>query len=384
MNRVEELGDRLRQLKALHDSGAIADEVYALARAPLERELVAAAGVTDLAPRPGRGLVLALALAVLLIGVLGYRLTGAPMHAGLGPGAAAPVTDMAGQGEAPVTARQIGELLERMVQRLQERPDDAAGWSLLARSYAAMGRFPEAVAAFERVRALGGEDAAVLADHADVLAAQAEGRFTPEAEGLVARALALEPDNLKALALSGSIAYDRGDFATAVARWERVAAALPQGDAIREQLLAGIGRARQAGGLPVGSRGAVSAAAPATAPADLSASAVSGLVTLSPALAARARPEDTVFVVARPAQGSRMPLVVLRRQVKDLPLSFTLDDSMAMAPGATLSAHREVVIVARVSASGSAASQPGDLLAETAPVAPGSRGVQVEIDTVVP
>jgi cytochrome c-type biogenesis protein CcmH len=110
---------------------------------------------------------------------------------------------------------------------------------------------------------------------------------------------------------------------------------------------------------------------------------VSGRVTLAKSLAAQAGPSDTLFVFARPADGSRMPLALLRAQVKDLPLEFSLDDSLAMNPAARISGAKQVVIGARISKSGQAMPQPGDLQGFSAPVAVGARGVAVEITETV-
>lgn len=111
--------------------------------------------------------------------------------------------------------------------------------------------------------------------------------------------------------------------------------------------------------------------------------AVSGVVSLAPALAAKADPQDTVFVFARAAEGPRMPLAILRKQVKDLPLTFTLDDSMAMTPAAKLSSAQRVIVGARISKRGDATAQPGDLQGLSAPVAPGASGLKIEIAQVV-
>jgi cytochrome c-type biogenesis protein CcmH len=107
-------------------------------------------------------------------------------------------------------------------------------------------------------------------------------------------------------------------------------------------------------------------------------------VSLSPALAAKAQPGDTVFVFARPADGARMPLALLRRQVKDLPLNFDLDDSLAMSPQARLSSVQRVVVSARVSKSGQAQPQPGDFEGSSAAVAVGATGLKLVIERVVP
>ena len=101
-------------------------------------------------------------------------------------------------------------------------------------------------------------------------------------------------------------------------------------------------------------------------------------------LAARAAPTDTVFIFARADGGPPLPLAVLRKQVRDLPLEFTLDDSMAMAPSLKLSYFAEVVIGARVSRSGGAAPQSGDLQGLSKPVKVGATGIAVVIDTALP
>jgi cytochrome c-type biogenesis protein CcmH len=118
-------------------------------------------------------------------------------------------------------------------------------------------------------------------------------------------------------------------------------------------------------------------------PLQAAAPAVSGTVTLDPALAAQAAPGDAVFVFARAAAGGRMPLAVQKARVADLPLPFKLDDRLAMSPGMTVSGAKQVVVVARVSKSGQAAPSAGDLAAEVAPVAPGAANVAVRIDRVI-
>lgn len=438
--QINALRQQLHALQARHDSGALSADALAQARLPLERLLVDAVlkpAVTPPAaslptasrlaasppaapadPQPSRRLQGGLALAVLALALLGYAFTGSPGSAGWGPAPAdaANATNAtnaaasagtagdaatAADSSAQPTPAQVAEMVDRLAQRLKDRPDDAAGWALLARAYSAMGRFAEAVPAYDKVLALTGESADLLADSADALAGLNQGKLSALALARVERALVLDPDNVKALALAGSAAFDARDFATAVRQWQRVESALPADSAFRRQIQASLAEARQLGGLAAGAPAAAGPPASATISATSSAaappgtppgasnaaaaarSAVSGRVTLDPALAARAGANDTVFVFARAASGPRMPLAVLRKQVKDLPFDFTLDDSMAMAPTAKISGQAQVVLSARISPRGDALPQAGDLTGQSTAVAPGTRNIALRISGVL-
>jgi len=246
---------------------------------------------------------------------------------------------------------------------------------MLGRSYTVLGRVDDALPAYAKAVALRGNDASTLADYADALATKNGGQATAESDAIVARALLANPTHLKALALAGTSAFERADYAGAVRYWEKMALSLPPDSPDAPRLQASLDEARKRGG--IAAPATATAAAPSVAAGAKT--SVSGTVTLSPALAGKASPTDTVFVFARASQGPRMPLAVLRAQVKDLPLSFKLDDSMAMAPSARISGAAQVVVGARISKSGNAVPQPGDLAGESAPVAPGASGVAITI-----
>ena len=136
---------------------------------------------------------------------------------------------------------------------------------------------------------------------------------------------------------------------------------------------------------PCDERNTAVAAALSPAAMALPGSAVSGTVSLSPALAKLAGPDDTVFIYARAADGGqRMPLAIQRRQVKDLPIAFTLDDSSSMSPAARISGVKQVIVSARVSKSGQAMPAPGDLTGQSAAVDVGATDLKIEIGTQVP
>ncbi len=406
---IDDLRQKLQELQSRHERGELTTEAWAQARAPLEQELVAlvVAGQTpNAAPaqagtapsleappqKPSGKLVATILAGIVVLAAAGYGLTGSPRMAMLGPaqgdpGAVAAAGQAAAGGEAaPPTEEQVREMVDRLAARLREQPDDLVGQTMLARAYTVMGRNDEAIAAFRKALSLAGEDAGLMADLADALAAKNNGDLSGEPTQLVERALKVEPGNLKALALAGSAAFDRRDYATAVRQWEQVRSALPPDSGFLPQVNASIAQARQLAGMAPAAATAAAAGADGNPPggaAANAASAISGTVALAPALMSKADPDDTVFIVARAASGPRMPLAVLRKQVKDLPLSFKLDDSMAMAPTARISDHAEVVVIARISKSGNAIPQPGDISGQSAPIKPGVDGVAVELNEVM-
>jgi cytochrome c-type biogenesis protein CcmH len=223
------------------------------------------------------------------------------------------------------------------------------------------------------------DDANLLTDYADALAVVNGRNLEGEPSQLIARALKMDPNNLKALSLAGTAAYLRKDFAGALRHWDKLAQLAPDSDFVR-QIQRGIDEARRQAGTPAP---AAQAQAPGAAASAGATASVSGTVTLAKALAGKAAPDDTVFVFARAAAGSRVPLAILRKQVKDLPLKFTLDDSMAMSPAAKLSGSPQVIVGARISKSGGALAQPGDLQGLSAPVSLGTGGLIIEISQVV-
>jgi cytochrome c-type biogenesis protein CcmH len=303
-------------------------------------------------------------------------------------------------------------MADRLAERLKTTPDDVEGWTMLGRSYSVLERFPQALQAYQRVLALRPQDAQAHADVADAMAMANGRKLDGEPERLIAQALTLDPDNAKALGLAGTIAFERGDAATAARHWERALKATQPGSEMAARLREAVDEARKSAGLPalppatvtaVAAAGAQRsdgvAAAPAAAASAASAgpavaggdgapvgpaAAVQARITLAPALVAKAAPGDTVFIFARSPQGGRAPLAIQRRQVKDLPLDITLDDSMAMSPAMRLSTVSQVIIGARISKSGNAMPQPGDLQGLSPVVAVGTRGLQLQISEVLP
>jgi cytochrome c-type biogenesis protein CcmH len=375
--------EQLRDLEADLKSGALAQTEYEAARKELKARLLAEASEPEAAASldRGRSAAIALAFTVPVLAIAVYLAVGAP-QAMLPPSAIDRAHDL--------TPQEVEAMVQKLAERLKAEPGNAEGWMLLGRSYAAFGRFKEAADAYAQAAKLQPGDAQLLADYADALG-MAQGRsLAGEPEKLIARALEADPRQLKALALAGTAAYDRKDYKAAAGFWARM---LPLVDANSEDARSIRANVEEAQALAEGRvpqkppAEALATAPPITTPPAAIAAAkgaLNGEVKLAPALAAKASPDDTVFIFARAAQGPPMPLAVLRKKVRDLPASFALDDSMSMTPETKLSSFDKVVISARVSKSGDVKAKPGDLQGQSGPVASDAAGVSVVIDSVVP
>jgi cytochrome c-type biogenesis protein CcmH len=285
---------------------------------------------------------------------------------------------------APMNQQQIVAMVDSLAKKVRERPDDAQGWALLARSQAALGRFPEAIEAYEHLLKLAPDEPQVLADYADALG-MAQGRtLTGRPTELVKKALALDPHQPKALALAGTAALDIGDFRQALGYWETLAGDLPPGSEDRSRVEALIGEVRERATAAGKALPAAATAAASAPPAAGDGGAVTGSVTVAPQVASKVDGGATLFVFARAENGPRMPLAIVRATARELPLHFKLDDSQAMTPAMKLSGAQAVRIEARISRSGNATPQSGDLVGTSAVVKPGTRDVSVVLDKVVP
>ena len=363
------LREQLAQLQVQRDAGALDQQQYDQARGEIERRVLNEESAVERPTRTGRARTTAvlLALGMPVLALTLYLRVGTP-EAILAPAAGA---DDAGT----VSQAQIEDMVEKLARRLAQPPageqPDPQAWEMLARSYAALQRFADADRAYARAIELAPKNAQLLADRADVLAMLQGQRADGEPTRLIEQALALDPNNLKALALAGTAALERKDAAAALRYWTRARELAPQGS----DFAAGLDRSLEVarGGSP-----SVAQVPPAAA------ASVQGVVSLAPALAARVEPGDTVFIYARAAKGPRMPLAIIKRKASELPMAFTLDDSTAMSSDSKLSGTAQLIIMARVSRSGQAMPQSGDMMGQLGPVSPGATGLALTIDSVQP
>ena len=370
---LEIFRDQVAEMDADLRNGLLTPELYEQGRRELQARLleeVKNAGGNDVAAARNPQKTLAIVLAVLL------PLAAAGLYWKIGNQDA-----FLDQGQR--TAEGFGTAhtdaaLKELEGKVAKNPKDADSLLILARSYADQARYLDAAKAYNKLTMLVPNDAQLWADFADALAMASDQKLAGHPTMLLNKALALDPNNPKALALSGSAAMERGDFTAGIAYWEKLLPLLPKGSEDAKMIADGLGQARAA--MVQGKGGK---AAPMAQPVAAGKERITGTVTLSDAVKSGAGPNDLLFVLARAASGPPMPLAVIRKQVKDLPLQFTLDDSMAMSPQMKLSNFDKVVLVARISKTGDPMPHPGDLQGMSAAIKPGSAGVKLSIDSMV-
>lgn len=380
--------EQLADLERDWNQGVVTEADYRGTRDELTRRLLEdtaqdAQGVTaQPMPMPAptrrqrRWLPLALALYLPLAGLGLYGWLGQPL-------ALDPMALSEGEPDHAIDPAKLADMVARLEQRLKDEPQQVDGWIMLARVQRARERLEESDKAFAQALSLSANDDVAI-ERAEVLA-RLRGGFQGEPWKIVERVLKADPDHVNARLLAGSAAYSEGRYVAALEHWKRAQGRLPAGSAegpsLDEAIAQAQSRIQEAGGaVPAGptvsaptnkAAGERSAAAPAR---------ISGRVSLSPALAARVSPTDSVFIYATPAQGSRMPLAIVRTTVAQLPYRFVLDESTAMNPQASLAGQQEVTVRARISSTGEATPRPGDLGVVKTPVKVGAQGLELSIE----
>ncbi len=358
--------DQFSELDNDLEAGTLDADRYEQAKSELERRVLeeAAAPVASRrAVTSGKAVPILIGVFIPLTAVLLYLYLGnpqgvvAPRH---------PAADL-----SSITANQFQDMTAKLAARMQQNPGDAEGWKMLGRAYRAMERFAEANEAYKKALELSPRDADLLADYAESLALAAGRSLAGEPTRLLDRARKIDPSSTKALTLSGSAAFERKDYRAAIGYWETVIKQPGVSGELAQALQKGVDESKSR----LTGKPAVAAAS--------GKERVSGEVSLDAALKVRTKPEDTVFVFARAAEGPRMPLAIVRVKVADLPYKFSFDDSSAMVPEMKLSRFAQIVIGARVSKSGGAAPLPGDLEGASGKIKPGQTGVRITIDRAV-
>ncbi|MBS1208593.1 MAG: c-type cytochrome biosis protein CcmI [Proteobacteria bacterium] len=310
-----------------------------------------------------RGWAIAIGLCVPLLTVLLYAGLGNP--AGLDPARR--------NAPAQISSAQINAMVENLAAKVAANPDDLEGLHMLGRSYMMLERFKEADATYAKLAARQTGNAQVLADWADAKASAAGGKLAGEPAGLVEQALKIDPENVKALALAGTVAFDQADYRKAVSLWEKMAARVDPKSDMGQSAQAMIAEARTRAGMPAKAQSASSAAPSATL-------TLRGRIRIARTLKTPLDPASTLFVFARPAAGGP-PIAALRFKAADLPLEIDFSQATLMTQASAL--PEKVIIGARISKSGKPTPSPGDLQGFSSPVSPDTRDFQLEINEEV-
>jgi cytochrome c-type biogenesis protein CcmH len=356
-----------RRLRALDE--ALAAGVIDASEHASKRAQIAQSSITS-APAPSRTAFVALLLVALLLpasALLLYRIVGAPQA--LDPAVLAAAA-------APEQGPDMEQAINALAAKLKQQPDDAEGWALLGRAYQATGRANESLDAFRHAHELAKDDVAVTVEFAQALAVVAPNhRIDGEARELLEGVLTKDAENQRALWLLGISEYQNGRYDAAIARWNTLLPLLgANADVVAsvKQQIAEAEARRDGRELPAPAasqtRQGIAAEAAPTTTGKSDGPRLTVSVAIDAKLAQQVDPDATLFVFARAASGPPMPLAIQRLKAAQLPLTVTLDESMGMLPNMKLSMFPQVVIGARISKSGNAMPQSGDLQTLSKPV----------------
>ena len=389
--------DQLAELERDHQTGTITPDYYERTKNEIERRLLqdidkdeSSKGANSGEGPSGRPLVITLAIVIPVFSILLYMSLGNPEGI---TGVAAPIVADAsstaaagGSGAAeehPDTGAQVEAMVMALAARMEENPDDLDGWLMLARSYRFLKRHADAVNAFEKAMPLVETNPQLLADLADTMAMATGGNLDGRPIRLIRKAIELDPVNVQSLWLAGTYDFERGDYESALSYWRRLKNIVPPGSQDANAMDTNIAeieaRLRAAGRVIPAEEDIATIFTAKKGPTF-----VSGTVRVDPMYQEQVAPTDTVFIFARAANGPRMPLAIVKKQAQDLPVEFALDEKMAMMSGMSLADYPQVIVGARISKSGNAMAQSGDLEGSTAVIDVGMVGLNITINNVVP
>ncbi len=348
--------DQVAELERDLNNGTLSQEQFELAKQDIERELLESTQAEQAMQSSGDKIVNAMAAkasAWVIIIALPILTIALYKSFGGGPEAFDPSLVQQQVNAEGHQGGDVEEMIATLTQRLEANPDDAEGWAMLGRSYYFVQQYDTAAKAYENAIAkFSVESADLYADYADAKALANNRSLLGKPMEAVVRAIQIDPNHTKSLWLAGTGAYQAKDWQKTKQYWEHLLTLMPKGSENAQMIEANLSEVYQFMGQAAPQQNTTNATSIAT---------VSGTVELDPAVSSHVSPDDVVFIFARAANGPRMPLAILRKQVRDLPMSFTLDDSMAMTPEMKMSNFSELVIGARVSKSGTAMPGAGDI-----------------------
>ena len=291
----------------------------------------------------------------------------------------APVPSPQAPSSMGVNSAAESQKVVELTARVTANPDDAESWLALARTLHSLQRFAEAAAAFEKGMPVVQKNAQALSEYADTLAMANNGALEGKPMELIKQALALDPNHIQSLWLAGTYEFDTENYGEALRYWQQLHSILPPDSQDAQAIATSIAEIQA-------KLNGTGAASPAQGVSSSSAAQakVGGTIKLDASLQDQVTDTDTVFIFARAASGPKMPLAILRKQVSDLPVTFFLDQSMAMMPSMSLSNFQKIIVGARITKTGNAMPQSGDLQGLSSVINVGTSGLEINIDSIIP
>lgn len=372
--------DQMKEMDIDHRNGLLTEEQYGIAKLELEARLAQDAIETseDVQPvsRGGR------ALGFTLAGVLPLAAFGLYFAMG-NPQAISAIADA--QANPGMAGAQGDHDIMKMIQQVEEKtkadPNDGEAWSLLAKTYAAVEHWPEALHAYEKAVALRPNVPAVMTGYAETLAINSNRVLEGKPMELVRKALEIDPDDIKGLELAGINNFQKKNYAQAAFYFKRLHKLLPPESPYAQDIAEAQKEASRLANAGMTGLDNLSEPAPVGGNKAAAGATIHGLVEIAPGLKSKVKPQDVVFLFARSANGGA-PVAAIRASAGNFPLEFELNDAMAMNPDSKLSNFKEVTLIARVSKSGDVKGAPGDLEGILANVKVGTNDVKLTIDKV--
>ncbi len=375
--------DQMKEMEADRANGLLSEDQFQTAKVELEARLAEdalAQADTTMTPVASRRLGFGLA-GLLPIAAFGlYFVLGNPMSLiSIAEAQANPAATGAAQGEHDVM-----KMIQQVEEKTRKDPNDGEAWTILAKTYAVVGHWPEALNAYEKAYKLKPDVPAVMTGYAEALAITNNRVLQGQPIKLVLQALEKDPNDMKGLELAGIAAFQEKSFAKAAFYFKHLHKLLPPESPYAQDILEAQKEAnRLARGAVTGLDNLADQGGGKDKAAAAHGATIHGHVDIAPALKGKFSDKDIIFLFAR-GGGSAAPVAALRSTASKFPLEFELSDALAMNPDSKLSNFKEVKLTARISKSGDPMGAAGDLEGSVESVKVGAKDVKLVIDKVKP
>ncbi|MGB1800905.1 MAG: c-type cytochrome biogenesis protein CcmI [Gammaproteobacteria bacterium] len=251
-----------------------------------------------------------------------------------------------------ISAEEIQKMVTILEEQVKNNPDDVDGRIALSQIYFQLERYNDATTIYSELNQLRPDDPDIMVNLAELLARSNGNSFIGKPAELLNKALTIAPNNGRALWFAGFAEQQAGNNDAAVAHWRQILVAMEEGSEVHQHLAKLIAETENSE--------AKAQTVASNQENEANQSSLQVTVSISEELQSKVEPNTTLFIFAKASEGPPMPLAVHRGLAKDLPITITLDDSMAMMPKMTLSSFPKVIVAARLSSNGQPQGQSGD------------------------